>query len=450
MLRSLRLPSSLAFGLKHSFRPALEAKFRDYYYANIGTSVLTVSVVGVVLNVYKLVLGIILVRQGIEEYERRRLDLLWDFQFWACGMDEWTITIFEPLLEGGACLVAAVCWRYAYGEGLPTRYRQYLLFALLAALLTTVLLVLFLAKGPLGKCATGQLCLVLFAYMLPLRPLVKHCMVMGTIVAGCFTLKILLTGIQCDVIADVAMVSATMWMGVGAALSALERVERAHFVAVQQSLASHNALRALVDRMVPPVMAKRLVDEWGGHVQIGENYDSVTVLFCELQETAGNSLLTLQDLNRLFGAMDEVVDSVPGALKIETVGGQYVVAAGVPTASALHAESMAAVAMRLRAELQDATWSTGQHIEMRIGIHSGPIGEFRARTQADGRTQTPAYTRSRPPRRKSLSPPEGSLMLRVAQEHACNRCSTRGRMAAARARRLACPCPTYHCSSDAS
>jgi hypothetical protein len=395
--------SCLACGLKHSFRPALESKFRDYYYANIGTSLLTVAVVGVVLNVYKIVLGIVLVRQGPAEYERRRLDLLWDFQFWACpGLDQWTIAVVQPLLEGGACLGVAVCWPYAYGEGRPTRYRQYLLFALLAALLTTVLLVLFLVEGPLGKCATGQLCLVLFVYIIPLRPLVKHSVVMCSVVAGCFTFKILLTGIQCDVIADVAMVSATMWLGVGAALSALERVERAHFVAVEQSLASHHALRAMVDRMVPPVMAKRLVDEWGGHVRIGENYDNVSVLFCELQENAGKALSTLLDLNELFGLMDGVVDSVPEACKIETVGGQFVVAAGVPTTAAEHAQAMAVLAMRLRARLQGATWSTGQRVEMRIGIHSGPIGEFRARAQADRRTQarTRALTR---PLRKALS-----------------------------------------------
>ena len=68
MLGSLELPRSLACGLKHSFRPALESKFRDYYYANIWTSLLTVAVVGVVLNVYKIVLGIVLVRQGPAEY----------------------------------------------------------------------------------------------------------------------------------------------------------------------------------------------------------------------------------------------------------------------------------------------------------------------------------------------------------------------------------------------
>ena len=57
--------SCLACGLKHSFRPALESKFRDYYYANIGTSLLTVAVVGVVLNVYKIVLGIVLVEPNV-------------------------------------------------------------------------------------------------------------------------------------------------------------------------------------------------------------------------------------------------------------------------------------------------------------------------------------------------------------------------------------------------
>ena len=360
--------------LWYSFRPGLEAKFREHYYANIGTTMLTVAIAGVALNAFKLAFGILLLHKGPAEYERRRMDILCDFQFWACpGIDPWAVAIVEPLLEGGACLGVAICWPYAFGQGRPTWYRHFLFLALLGVLLATILFVLFQVKGPVGKCATGQLCLVMFFYFIPLRPLLKHYVVFGSVVTGCFIFKIVQSGIQCDVIADVAMVVSVLWLGVGAILSALERVERAHFVAVQLSEASHEALRSLVDRLVPPVMASRLVDQWGGHVAISENYDCVSVLFCELQETAGSPLSSLLSLNRLFSIMDSEVDSEPGACKIETVGGQFVVAAGVPVISQGHAEAMAVLAVRLRVALQSEMWSAGESVQMRIGIHSGPI-----------------------------------------------------------------------------
>jgi hypothetical protein len=183
---------------------------------------LTVAIAGVALNAFKLAFGILLLHQGPAEYERRRMDILWDFQFWACpGIDPWAVAIVEPLLEGGACLGVAICWPYAFGKGRPKWYRHFLFPALLGALLATILLVLFLVKGPVGKCATGQLCLVMFFYFIPLRPLLKHYVVFGSVVTGCFIFKIVQSGIQCDVIADVAMVSGILWLGVGAILSAL-------------------------------------------------------------------------------------------------------------------------------------------------------------------------------------------------------------------------------------
>lgn len=358
-----------------SFRPELEELFRDHYYSSIRSSVLTVASVGVLLNVYKLALGTVLLNIGPEEYAIQ-YDLLWDFYLWACpGMDLWVVAILEPILEGGACLVVVLCWPYAYSEGRPMHYRRNLLIFFYCSLVTTVLTVLFMAEGPLGKCATGQVVMIMFIYMMTLRPLLRHCMVMGFLVAVCFFGKILASGIQCDVIADVAMVAATIYVGLGAAVAAVERTERAHFVAVQLANASQNTLLGLVDRMLPPVMASQLVQQWGGHIAIGERYDQVSVLFCELQTPAAEALPTLVDLNELFSILDSVVDTVPDACKIETVGGQFVVAAGVPSPSKNHAGSMALLATRIRSALESSRWSTGEDVKVRIGIHSGTVGK---------------------------------------------------------------------------
>ena len=367
-------------GLTFSFRPELEEMFRDHHYAGLKSSVLTFAVVGVVLNGYKLALGAVLLSLGPEEYGTRAYEFFWDFYLWACpGLSPWGVALVVPLLEGGCCVAVALSWSYAYAEGRPMRTRRNLLFCFFGALLTTVLIVLFMAEGELGKCAAGQLNLVVFIYAMTLRPLVKHCIVMGAVVLVCFVGKVVASGIQCDAIGDLAMVAAMVLHGVGAAVVAVEQAERALFVAEQLSQTSQTFFLRLVDRMLPPAMAVQLVQQWGGHVSIGKRYENVAVLFCELQVPAGEALPTLMDLNTLFGLMDGVVDTVPDAFKIETVGGQLVVAAGVPAESKDAAGSMLLLATRIRAALRAAKWSTGEQVEMRIGMHTGPIGKDTAR-----------------------------------------------------------------------
>ena len=375
---ALRRPA--CFGLAFSFRPELEELFRDHYYSSLKSTVLTVATVGALLNAYKLALGTVLLSVGPAEYSARAYDLFWDFYLWACpGLSPWGVAVVEPILEGGCCVAVVLSWPYVYAEGSPMRYRRNLLFFFFGALLATVLMVLFMAEGELGKCATGQIVLVMFVYMMTLRPLVKHCAVMGFVVFVCFVGKTVASGIQCDVIADVAMVAATIFLGLGAAVAALERVERAHFVAEQLAQTSHNVLLSLVDRMLPPVMAAQLMQQWGGHVAIGKRYENAAVLFCELRMPAAEALPTLMDLNALFGVMDSVVDTVPDACKIETVGGQFVVAAGVPTECKEPAALMLLVATRIRGALSTSKWSTGEQVEMRIGMHLGPLGKSHAR-----------------------------------------------------------------------
>ena len=365
-------------GLTFSFRAGFEEKFCEYHYKSLRSTVITVALVGVVLNAYTCVFGVVLLSVGLEEY-KVRFELFWDFYLWSCpGRSLAATALVEPIIQGSVCLAVALCWVYAFREGSATYHRRNLLVAFLFALVVTVLVVLFDQKGELGKCATGQLCLILLIFIVPLRPLVAHSIAMcGLLIVG-FTARILISGIQCDTIGDVAMISAMVALNLGSTVAANERVERAHFVAVQLARASHDTLLGLVHRMLPPEMATKLVQQWGGHVAISEQHEVVSVMFVELRLPAADALPSMIDLNAHFTMLDAIVDSAPGACKIETVGGQFVVASGVPTASASHARDMAILSMRMRAALSKACWSGGENVQFRIGVHSGPIGEISA------------------------------------------------------------------------
>jgi len=363
-------------GLFFSFRAGLEEQFHQHHYMSLRSTVLTVAAVGVALNIYKCALGVVLLRVGVDEYSAR-FELLWDFYLWSCSRPSLLSTaIVQPVVEGAACLALALCWRRAFGEGrnATTRYMRNLVLSFLAILVFTVLLALFDQDGKIGKCATGQLCMVLLIFVVPLRPLVAHSIAICGVVLAAFTIRILTGGIQCDTVGDVAMIFAMMCLNLGTTVAEHERVERAHFVAVKLARASHDTLLGLLDRLLPPQMAAELVKHWGKKVAISEHHAAATVLFVELLLPQADALPILVDLNRLFILMDTIVDTSAGVCKIETVGGQFVVASGVPNASARHAQEMTELALKMRAALMSACWSGGQPVAHRIGVHSGPIG----------------------------------------------------------------------------
>ena len=68
---------------------------------------------------------------------------------------------------------------------------------------------------------------------------------------------------------------------------------------------------------------------------------------------------------------DQFVDEL-GLEKIKTVGDEYMVAAGVPTPRDDHAEAIAELALRIRDYMASSSFD-GRSLEMRIGIHTGPV-----------------------------------------------------------------------------
>jgi class 3 adenylate cyclase len=144
--------------------------------------------------------------------------------------------------------------------------------------------------------------------------------------------------------------------------------------------------RELSDRILhevlPPSIANRLKS---GETGIAERFDSVTVLFADIAGFTPLSAqlppeIIVQTLNAIFSRFDELTSRF-GLEKIKTIGDCYMVVAGLPLPRADHQSVMAQMALELltavRAYATEAraagTLPPGTRLEMRIGVHSGPV-----------------------------------------------------------------------------
>ena len=99
---------------------------------------------------------------------------------------------------------------------------------------------------------------------------------------------------------------------------------------------------------------------------------------CQITGSMHNRMLSamtppqlIELLNNVFASFDAFVEEL-GLEKIRTVGDEYMVAAGVPTARPDHAQAIAELALRIR-DHTAATQFDGHDITLRIGINSGPL-----------------------------------------------------------------------------
>jgi adenylate cyclase len=129
----------------------------------------------------------------------------------------------------------------------------------------------------------------------------------------------------------------------------------------------------LLHNILPDEIADRLKTDI---TMIADQFDEASVLFADVVDftpmSADMSPTELVGLlNSLFSVFDAFVAEL-GIEKIKTAGDEYMVAAGVPKPRADHAQAAADLALRMRDHLA-ANRIAGHRIEMRIGIHSGPL-----------------------------------------------------------------------------
>jgi len=130
----------------------------------------------------------------------------------------------------------------------------------------------------------------------------------------------------------------------------------------------------LLLNVLPDAIAQRLKS---GERHIADHFESVSILFADIvgfthysSYTPPKAVVTV--LNFIFSRFDKLVEKA-GAEKIKTIGDAYMMACGIPTPNENHAMTVAEVALAMRAEVQALRAEKIIDLDMRIGIHCGPV-----------------------------------------------------------------------------
>jgi class 3 adenylate cyclase len=124
--------------------------------------------------------------------------------------------------------------------------------------------------------------------------------------------------------------------------------------------------RAIVDRLKVAPNGER----------IAQAFDEVSVVFADAvgstdQASRCSPEAFADTLDQLFRRFDQIADR-HGLEKIKTVGDAYMAAAGAPVPMPDHAAAAVAMAVDIAAEAREIRWPSGDPVEMRTGVASGP------------------------------------------------------------------------------
>jgi adenylate cyclase len=108
-----------------------------------------------------------------------------------------------------------------------------------------------------------------------------------------------------------------------------------------------------------------------------EHFEAATILFADIVGFTSLSarmepMELVAGLNQIFSAFDALTETY-GLEKIKTIGDAYMVAGGLPIPRADHAQAIAAMALDMQQEMLRLNQVLGEPLEIRIGIHSGPV-----------------------------------------------------------------------------
>jgi class 3 adenylate cyclase len=130
----------------------------------------------------------------------------------------------------------------------------------------------------------------------------------------------------------------------------------------------------LLLNVLPAPIATRLKRAEG---VIADGFPDVTVLFADIVDFTRRSERiapeqVVEVLNGLFSVFDRIALQ-RGLEKIKTIGDAYMVVGGLPEPRPDHAEAVAEMALAMRAEVGDRSDPSGQPLQVRIGIDTGPV-----------------------------------------------------------------------------
>ncbi len=160
----------------------------------------------------------------------------------------------------------------------------------------------------------------------------------------------------------------------GVAYFLLQYFARERQRALEALSIEHRRSESLLLSILPKPIADRLKRD---RSTIADRFPEATVLFADVVDfTPAAAALTPEAtvawLNDLVSLLETLSDRF-GLEKIKTVGDAYMAVAGLPTPRADHAEAAAEMALELQRQLATRTTPLGRPLQMRVGIHTGPV-----------------------------------------------------------------------------
>jgi len=130
----------------------------------------------------------------------------------------------------------------------------------------------------------------------------------------------------------------------------------------------------LLLNILPQPIAQRLKNEEG---IIADAFPEATVLFADIVDftrlaTHISATEVVKLLNDIFSDFDSLAEK-HGLEKIKTIGDAYMVVGGLPTPRPDHTQAVADMALDMQAAVSGKTRGTGGLLQVRIGIHTGPV-----------------------------------------------------------------------------
>jgi class 3 adenylate cyclase len=167
------------------------------------------------------------------------------------------------------------------------------------------------------------------------------------------------------------MIYSLLWYFVQEKTKLRAEVDRTH----AEVLFEKERADKLLLNILPPAIAERLKNS---ESNIAQGHADVSVMFADI---VGFTRLTeelspaetVKMLNEIFSVFDDIADKY-GVEKIKTIGDAYMAAAGLDTSSEVqYADAMARMAIEMLEEVERYRRRTGQRVDLRIGIGTGPV-----------------------------------------------------------------------------
>ncbi len=138
--------------------------------------------------------------------------------------------------------------------------------------------------------------------------------------------------------------------------------------------AEHDRAENLLLNILPKSVADRLKTDPG---TIAERFDEVSILFADMvgfteMSSEKDAAQIVRMLNTIFSRFDDLAQDL-GLEKIKTIGDCYMVASGLPSENANHAQMIAEMAFGMLEIIGEVAEQVDQDLSLRIGINSGVV-----------------------------------------------------------------------------